>query len=71
MVTNAVVLWTTAYLADALAALRAEGHQVTDEAVAHLTPAQHDHVNFYGSYSFDVDTECRRDRHRPLRPPAT
>jgi hypothetical protein len=29
-----------------------------------------DHINFYGSYSFDVETELRREGHRPLRSPA-
>ncbi len=43
---------------------------VTDEAAAHLTPAQHDHINFYGTYSFDGETELRRQGHRPLRSPA-
>jgi hypothetical protein len=37
---------------------------------AHLTPAQHDHINFYGTYSLDVETELRREGHRPLRSPA-
>jgi hypothetical protein len=44
--------------------------EATDEIAAHLTPAQHDHINFYGTYSFDIDTELRRDGHRPLRIPA-
>jgi hypothetical protein len=67
LVTNAAVLWTTTYLGDALDALRAEGFPATDEMAAHLTPAQHDHINFYGTYSFDIDAELRRDGHRPLR----
>ena len=67
LVTNACVLWTTTYLGDALDALRAEGHDVADEIAAHLTPAQHDHINFYGTYSFDLDAELRREGHRPLR----
>ncbi|WP_006243345.1 Tn3 family transposase [Mycolicibacterium tusciae] len=70
LVTNAAVLWTTTYLGDALDALRADGYPVTDEDAAHLTPAQHDHINFYGTYSFDVETELRREGHRPLRSPA-
>jgi Tn3 transposase DDE domain len=37
-------LWTTIYLGDALDALRTEGLDVSEEAVAHLTPAQHDHI---------------------------
>jgi len=35
-----------------------------------LTPAQHDHINFYGTYSVDIDAELHRDGHRPLRIPA-
>jgi len=67
LVTNACVLWTTTYLADTLDALRTEGRDVVDEIAAHLTPAQHDHINFYGTYSFDLDAELRREGHRPLR----
>jgi TnpA family transposase len=70
LVTNACVLWTTTYLGDAIDALRADGIEVSDETTAHLTPAQHDHINFYGTYSFDIDAELRRDGHRPLRIPA-
>jgi TnpA family transposase len=49
LVTNATVLWATTYLGDALDALRADGYHVTDEAAARLTPAQHRHINFYGT----------------------
>jgi hypothetical protein len=70
LVTNACVLWTTTYLGDTIDALRADGIKVTDEIAAHLTPAQHDHINFYGTYSFDIDAELRRDGRRPLRIPA-
>jgi Tn3 transposase DDE domain len=70
LVTNAAVLWTTTYIGDALDALRAEGHAVPGEAAAHVTPAQHEHINFYGTYSFDIETELRRQGHRPLRSPA-
>lgn len=59
MVTNACVLWTTTYLGDTIDALRADGIEVSDETAAHLTPAQHDHINFYGTYSFDIDAELR------------
>jgi TnpA family transposase len=44
LVTYAAVFWTTIYLGDALDALCAEGLDVSEEAVAHLTPAQHDHI---------------------------
>ena len=32
LITNAVVLWTTTYLGDALDTLRADGYPITDEA---------------------------------------
>ncbi len=70
LVTSAAVAWTTTYLEDALDALRADGYPVADEDAAHLTPAQQDHINFYGTYSFDLETELRREGHRPLRSPA-
>lgn len=70
LITNTAVLWTTTYIGDALDALRAEGHAVADEAAAHLTSAQHEHINFYGTYTFDAETELRRQGHRPLRAPA-
>jgi len=69
LVTNACVLWTTTYLADVLDTLRPGGLDGGDEVAAHLTPAQHDHINFYGTYSFDLDTELGRERRRPLRQP--
>jgi tRNA(Leu) C34 or U34 (ribose-2'-O)-methylase TrmL len=42
----------------------------TTRSTAHLTPAQHDHINFYGTYSFTIDAELRREGHRSLRIPA-
>ena len=69
VVTNAVVLFNTVYLQDALEALREEGHTVTDEQVLHLSPALLDHINIYGSLTFDVEAELARTGHRALRPP--
>jgi Tn3 transposase DDE domain len=50
------VLRTTSYLADVLSTLRAEGPDADDEMTARLTPAQNDHINFYGTCSFGLDT---------------
>jgi hypothetical protein len=59
------------YLSDAeLARLSGWPEEIADEDAAHLTPAQHDHINFYGTYSFDIDAELRRKGHRPPRVPA-
>jgi hypothetical protein len=63
------VVFNTLYLQDVLDALRSEDHPVTDEAAAHLSPALLDHINPYGSYTFDVERELRRGVRRPLRQP--
>jgi TnpA family transposase len=69
VVTNAVVLFNTVYLQDALKALRQQGHPVADEDAAHLSPALTDHINIYGSLTFDVERELGRTAHRALRHP--
>lgn len=68
--TNAVVLFNTVYLKDALDALQAEGRPVDEQAAAHLSPALVDHIGIYGNYTFDVEQELHRGAHRPLRPPS-
>lgn len=40
LVLNAIVLWTTKYIDAAVAQLRAEGHEIRDEDIARLSPAQ-------------------------------
>jgi len=40
--------------------LRSDDYSVTDATAAHLTHAQHDHINIYGTNSFDVETVLRR-----------
>ncbi len=55
------MLWTTTYLGHALDALRGEDVEVTDDLAAHLTPARHDHINFYGTFFVDIDAELGRD----------
>lgn len=52
-----------------LGALRQDGQDVGDQAAAHLSPALHQHINFYGSYSFEVERELNRTGLRPVRDP--
>jgi hypothetical protein len=69
VVTDAVVLFNTVYLQHALDALRQRGHNVDGHAAVHLSPALHEHINPYGSYSFDIERELGRTDLRPLRDP--
>jgi TnpA family transposase len=63
---NACVLSTTGYLQDAIDAQRADGHHVSDEAIAHMSPAHFEAINPYGTLLFDIAGVLERPR-RPLR----
>ncbi|MGH9149413.1 MAG: Tn3 family transposase [Acidimicrobiales bacterium] len=67
-VVNACVLSTAGYLEDAVDAEEAEGHEVTDEAKAHLSFAHFETTNPYGTMVFDIAGVLNRSR-RPLRRP--
>lgn len=70
VVTNAIVAWTTEYLALAVDQLRAGGgHRVDDEVLALVSPAHNENVGFYGTFSFEVDRELAalEGGYRPLR----
>jgi len=69
VVTNAVILWNTVYMARVLEQLRAEGHEFSDDDVAHLSPARFEHINPFGRYHFDVALARSRAPARPLRKP--
>lgn len=68
LVLNAVVLWTTRYIDAAVAALRAEGHEIRDEDIARLSPLKHKNLNVLGRYSFTAAVPADGTL-RPLRDP--
>ncbi len=69
LVTNAVVVWNTRYMAAVLDTLRAEGYEVREHDLKHLSPARHEHINPHGKYHFHVEEELGRQELRPLRRP--
>jgi hypothetical protein len=69
LVVNVIVLWNTIYMDAALNRLRAEGHDVRDEDVAHLSPLGFEHVNMLGRYAFNLPEMVARGELRPLRDP--
>jgi hypothetical protein len=71
LVTNAVVVWNTVYMTAVLDELRAEGFEVLDEDLKHLSPARHEHINPHGTYRFDLERELGRQGLRPLRKPSS
>ncbi len=69
LVTNLVVLWNTVYLQQVIETLRAEGVEVGDEDLAHLSPARYEHLNRLGKYNFPRNVEVQPNGYRPLRTP--
>ena len=67
LVLNAVILWNTTYIQDALEALRAVGKDVLDSDVARLSPLLSQHINFSGTYHFNLPASLSAGQHRPLR----
>jgi TnpA family transposase len=67
LVTNACVLSTTDYIQDALDAEHAAGHDVSDEAIARISPGHFAAINPYGTHPIDVAAVLSRGQRRPLR----
>jgi TnpA family transposase len=67
LVTNAVILWNTVYMAEAVAQLKREGYPVTESDLAHIWPTRYEHINVYGRYHFNIEEAQRRAGLRPLR----
>jgi TnpA family transposase len=69
-VTNAVVTWTAEYYGLAVTEMRAQGRQVENEILAHISPAHSENVNFFGSIAVDIERELAKldpSGYRPLR----
>ncbi len=68
LVVNLCILSTTGYLQDAIDAQRADGHAVSSEAIANLSPAQFETINPYGTLTFDIPGVLERPRRPPAAP---
>ena len=69
LVTNAVIVWNTVYIAAVVEQLKQEGLAVQESDLAHVWPTRYAHINMYGKYRFNVEEAHARKGLRPLRPP--
>jgi len=67
LVTNAVILWNTVYMAEAVEQLKREGYPVNENDLPHIWPTRYEHINVYGRYHFNIEEARRRKGLRPLR----
>lgn len=66
LVTNAIVIWNTVYMHEAIKKLKAEGEIVNGEDVAKLSPLMSKHINILGKYSFELPDYVRDGKLRDL-----
>ena len=63
----AIAAWNTVYLTEAVATLRKRGEEITEAAVAHITPLGWEHIRLTGDYHFEtlsygaILTNCREN----------
>ncbi|EOJ6167465.1 Tn3 family transposase, partial [Escherichia coli] len=66
LVTNAVVLWNTLYMEEALSWMRRNGEEIIDEDIARLSPLMHGHINMLGHYTFTLPEDILKGELRAL-----
>jgi hypothetical protein len=54
---NALVVWNAQYMDDAIAYLRATGHEIADEDLKRDSPLQHEHIKMLGNFPFTLPHE--------------
>ncbi|EBE8492501.1 hypothetical protein C3C04_24190, partial [Salmonella enterica] len=66
LVTNAVVLWNTLYMQEALSWMRSNGEETGVEDITRLSPLMHGHINMLGHYTFTLPEDILKGELRTL-----
>jgi TnpA family transposase len=69
LLTNAIILWNSVYMAEALKQLEREGVEINSEDLRHIWPTPFEHINVYGKYEFNLAAAQQRKGLRELRHP--
>jgi TnpA family transposase len=67
LVTTAIAVWNTVYLGRAALALRAEGVQVPEALLSHVSPLSWEHIGLTGDYVWRPETVPDEGAYRALR----
>jgi hypothetical protein len=70
LIVNAVCLFNSLYLDEAVRDLRRQGEAAADKDLARVSPLMREHVRVLGRYHFALDDSVARSGLRPLRDPA-
>lgn len=71
LVVNAVVVWNSVYMWEAIRQLQAEGYKISEDDLKHLSPARFEHLNVFGKYYFPIAETQIRQGLRKLQPVST
>jgi len=66
LVLNAIVLWNTSYMTDAINTIGDSSH---DDDLQHLSPSASTHINMLGRFHFELPEPIRQGQRRPLKTP--
>jgi len=66
LVVSAIIYWNTVYMSRAVDSLRAEGHELPDSIIRHVSPQIWEHINLTGIYDWVRDRQPT-GTFRPLR----
>ena len=66
LVVNAIALWNTRYLDQALNQIRHDGHPTAASDLERLSPFLHEHIQVHGRYSFTLPSPVLNGEFRPL-----
>ena len=69
LLANAILLWNSVYMDEALKQLVQEGQAVNGEDLQHVWPTRFEHINVYGKYEFNLEDARQRNGLRELRQP--
>ncbi|ESZ08457.1 hypothetical protein X737_33425 [Mesorhizobium sp. L48C026A00] len=69
LVVSAIILWNTVYLSRVTNHLRADGHDLPDELLRHVSPQIWEHINLIGTYDWSGNARPPAGDFRPLRVP--
>jgi hypothetical protein len=67
LVTAAIILWNTVYLANAIAHLMRQEEIIPAEYVKHISPIAWDHISLTGDYIWNFNHTTNLDTLRALR----
>jgi hypothetical protein len=69
LLTNAIILWNSVYMAEAPQQLERERYTIDLDDLRYIWPTRFEHINIYGRYDFNLEEARGREGLRQLHNP--